>query len=139
MLYTKILSCILIFPKVPPDPLPPPILYEYKIANFPKTLDHIPNILIDCTNILIYSQTTQLWQRDNALDSVRSSVCPLHVPSCNNRKFGAKKSLSLKCLSNESHYQSKVFVSVSVINGHITWIHSTVTSTKLQCLCLIFY
>ena len=36
------LSCILIFPKVPPDPLPPPILYEYKIENFPETLDHIP-------------------------------------------------------------------------------------------------
>ena len=32
----------LIFPKVPPDPLPPPILYEYKKADFPKTLDHIP-------------------------------------------------------------------------------------------------
>ncbi len=37
------LSCILIFKKVPPDPPPPPpILYEYKIANFPETLDHIP-------------------------------------------------------------------------------------------------
>ena len=36
------LSGILIFPKIPPDPLPPPILYEYKIANFPETLDHIP-------------------------------------------------------------------------------------------------
>ncbi len=36
------LSCISIFPEVPPDPLPPPILYEYNIANFPETLDHIP-------------------------------------------------------------------------------------------------
>ncbi len=36
------LSCILIFPKVSPDPPLPPILYEYKIANFPKTFDHIP-------------------------------------------------------------------------------------------------
>ncbi len=32
------LSCTLIFPKVPPDPLPPPILYEYKIANLPELL-----------------------------------------------------------------------------------------------------
>ncbi len=38
------LSCILIFPKVPPDPHPPPILYEYKIANFPETLVHIPKL-----------------------------------------------------------------------------------------------
>ncbi len=41
----KMLSCILILPKVPPDPLPPPILYEYKIANFPETLDHIPKMV----------------------------------------------------------------------------------------------
>ncbi len=41
------LSCILIFPKVPPDPLPFPILYEYKIVNVPETLDHIPY----CNNI----------------------------------------------------------------------------------------
>ncbi len=40
------LSIILIFPKVPPDPLPPPILYEYKIANFPGTLDHIPKFTL---------------------------------------------------------------------------------------------
>ena len=42
MLYSKMLSFILIFPKVSPDTLAPPILYEYKVANFPETLDHIP-------------------------------------------------------------------------------------------------
>ncbi len=40
---TEMLSCISIFPQVPPDPLPP-ILYEYKIAIFPRTLDHIPYV-----------------------------------------------------------------------------------------------
>ncbi len=38
LFYAKMLSCTLIFPKVPPDPLPPPILYEYKIANLPELL-----------------------------------------------------------------------------------------------------
>ncbi len=48
-------SCILIFPKVPPDPLPPPILYGYKIANFPETLDHIPKTA-QCLSIPILIQ-----------------------------------------------------------------------------------
>ncbi len=76
------LSCILIFPKVPPDPLPPPIVYEYKIANFPETLDHIPKheypriFMLSLQNIIkgvpdpflivciSRSKITQLWKRE---------------------------------------------------------------------------
>ncbi len=36
------LSILFNFPKNAPGPPPPPILYGYKIANFPETLDHIP-------------------------------------------------------------------------------------------------
>ncbi len=40
------------FQKVPPDPLPPPILYEYKIANLPELL--ISSLIVSVTAIRKY-------------------------------------------------------------------------------------
>ncbi len=39
LFYTKVLSCILIFPEVPPDPLPPPYCTD---TRFTETFDHVP-------------------------------------------------------------------------------------------------
>ncbi len=57
LFYAKMLSCTLIFPKVPPDPLPPPYLVRIQDSEFTETFDLIPYLIkICCFQIRCYPQ-----------------------------------------------------------------------------------
>ncbi len=69
MLYTKMLSCILIFPKVPPDPLPPPYLVWIQDSEFSRNFGPHPllvlllNLFQSCWPIcyFVYLQYPYQW------------------------------------------------------------------------------
>ncbi len=54
MLHTKMLSCILIFPKVPPDPLPPPNLVGIQDSEFSRNFGPHP-LLYGVLHFSVYS------------------------------------------------------------------------------------
>ena len=58
MLYTKMLSCILIFPKVPPDPLPPPYLVWIQDSEFSRNFGPHP---LDPNHIIVITYMNVKW------------------------------------------------------------------------------